>query len=262
MIRLLVTDVDGTLLDNNSSIPELNQNALIECMDNGIEIILATGKSIGAILPIISSLDLKMPQITLNGAVVVNRDLNVLNAVKIDSRHFHSVIGTIRSKGYNPLIALPDGTIFYEKYDSSLKVFEDINEPIFKTENIEKEEYASNCVSISVAIEEDDPLDSHLRKKFSDILQIVRSGKYFFDILNNSATKGNALAFICDIYGIEKCDIVVFGDSYNDLSMFEHAGLRIAVKNSYPEVIEKADYITDENYNGGLGKAIYKYILK
>ena len=44
--------------------------------------------------------------------------------------------------------------------------------------------------------------------------------------------------------------------------MFEIAGLKIAVKNSYPEILKKADIITDENYNSGLGKAIYKYILK
>jgi Cof subfamily protein (haloacid dehalogenase superfamily) len=262
MIRLLVTDVDGTLLDNNSEIPELNKQALFDCIKNDIEIIVATGKSIGAVLPIIQSFDLKLPQITLNGAVVVDEALNVINAVKIDPDHFNTVIKTIKEKGYNPLIALPDGTIFYEKYEQSLKVFEDINEPIFETENIEKPEYADNCVSISVAIKEDDPLDGYLRQKFSDVLQIVRSGKYFFDILNNKATKGNALGFICNIYGIRKKEIAVFGDSYNDLSMFEHAGMRIAVRNSYPEVIKKADYITEENYNSGLGKAIYKYILR
>jgi hydroxymethylpyrimidine pyrophosphatase-like HAD family hydrolase len=56
--------------------------------------------------------------------------------------------------------------------------------------------------------------------------------------------------------------VVVFGDSYNDLSMFKESGLNIAVRNSYPEVLKKADIITDENYNSGLGKAIYKYVLK
>jgi Cof subfamily protein (haloacid dehalogenase superfamily) len=262
MIRLLVTDVDGTLLDNNSEIPELNKQALIDCKKQNIDIILATGKSIGAVIPIIRTLDLKLPQITLNGAVVVDRSSNVINAVKIEPSHFYSVIKTIKTRGYNPLIALPDGTIFYEKYDRTLEVFKDINEPIFKTEHIEKADYADNCVSISVAIREDDPLDSYLRAKFSDVLQIVRSGEYFFDILHNDATKGNALGFICNIYGIKKNEIAVFGDSYNDLSMFDHAGLRIAVRNSYPEVIKRADYITEENFNSGLGKAIYKHILK
>ena len=65
-----------------------------------------------------------------------------------------------------------------------------------------------------------------------------------------------------DSFGINKEEVVVLGDSPNDLSMFEIAGLKIAVKNSYPEILEKADIITDESYNSGLGKAIYKYILE
>lgn len=262
MIKLLVTDVDGTLLDNNSEIPELNRQALLDCKKKNIQIILATGKSVGAVLSLINMLDLEMPQITLNGAVIVDKKLNVINTLKIRPSYFYSVVREIRNAGYNPLIALPDGRILYEKYDPTLEIFRKVNEPVVKTENIESDSNANNCVSISVTIKEDDPLDSYLRKMFSNKLHVVRSGEYFFDILNKKATKGNALRFICKMYKIKKDEIVVFGDSYNDLSLFENSGIRIAVKNSYPEVIRRADYITDENYNSGLGKAIYKYILK
>ncbi len=142
-----------------------------------------------------------------------------------------------------------------------LDVFKKINEPIFKIENIETEEFARNCVAVSVPVKEDDPLDSYLRAKFSDLMQIVRSGEYFFDILDKKATKGNALQLICEKFGYKKEDVVVFGDSYNDLSMFEFAGFTVAVKNSYTEVLKRADHITDSNNESGLAKAIYRYIL-
>jgi len=90
----------------------------------------------------------------------------------------------------------------------------------------------------------------------------MRSGEYFFDILNLNATKGRALSKIAETLDIKREEIVVFGDSYNDLSMFKEAGLKIAMKNSYKQVLEEADIITDENYNCGLGRAIYKYILR
>ncbi len=92
-------------------------------------------------------------------------------------------------------------------------------------------------------------------------MQLVRSGEYFFDVLSLNASKGNALDFLANMLKINKGEIAVFGDSPNDLSMFGRAGLKIAVKNSYPDILKSADYITDENYNSGLGKAIYKYIL-
>jgi hydroxymethylpyrimidine pyrophosphatase-like HAD family hydrolase len=116
-------------------------------------------------------------------------------------------------------------------------------------------------VDIYIPIEESNPLDSKLRKKYSDKMQFIRSGKFFFDILNKDATKGSALLALIDSLGINKEEIAVLGDSPNDLSMFEIAGLKIAVKDSYPEILEKADIVTDESYNSGLGKAIYKYIL-
>ena len=261
MIKLIVTDVDGTLLDNKSEVTELNKKALLECKSKNIGIILATGKSISAVLPVIKMLDLNLPQITLNGAVILDKNLEVLSSTKIGEQYFYEVLSAIKKKGYKPLVALSDGRILYECYDSSFTVFENINEPIYKVDRLEKEIYARDCVSLSVAIKEDDPLDAYLRERFSDRLQLVRSGEYFFDILSLNASKGHALEFITDMLKIRKDEIAVFGDSPNDLSMFDSAGIKIAVRNSYPEVLKSADYITDENYNSGLAKAVYKYIL-
>jgi len=234
---------------------------LMECRNRNIEVILATGKSIASITPIIKLFGLGLPQITMGGAVVVDKDLKVINSIKIFPQYYYEVIEEIKAKGFAPLTAMPDGRIFYDTYDPNFVVFDRINEPIFKTDKLEKKRFAKNCVCISVVIKETDPLDSYLREKFSPVLQLVRSGEYFFDLQNPDATKGKALHLISEMYGIKKDEIAVFGDSPNDLSMFEYAGLSIAVKNSYPEILKKADYITEENYNSGLGKAIYKFVL-
>ena len=261
MIRLIVTDVDGTLLDNNSKITELNKQAIGKCIKNGIGVILATGKSVAAVVPIIKKLGLNLPQITLGGAIILDRDLNILNAIKIEPGLYYKVIKAIKEKGYKPLVALTNGVILYDEYDPDFIVFEKINEPIFKVDRLENDQYANDCANMSIPITEKDPLDGFLRKKFSSKLQFVRSGEYYFDVLNLDATKGNALRIVCSKLGIKKNEVAVFGDSPNDLSMFDFASMKIAVKNSYPEVLEAADYITDENYNSGLAKAIYKYIL-
>jgi Cof subfamily protein (haloacid dehalogenase superfamily) len=262
MIKLVVTDVDGTLLDNNADISELNLKALLSCEEIGIGIVLATGKSIFSIRPIIQQFDLKLPQITLNGAVIVDKDLKVINSIKIPPGYYFELIKEIRENNYNPLVALTDGRIFFDRHHPDMKAFNRIKENITKIDSIETDFISKNCVSVSVAIKEEDPLDLHLRNKFSSKLQLVRSGEYFFDILNLDATKGNALHFLAEMLKIDKKEIAVFGDSYNDLSMFSQAGLRIATGNSYQKVLEAADFITDENYNSGFGKAVYKYILK
>lgn len=262
MIKLLVTDVDGTLLDNNSELPDFNKKALIECLDRKIEVMLATGKSSSSVFWIIKSLGLKMPQITLNGSVIINKDGQVISFVRMKPEYYHEIIADIRNHGCSPLVALADGRVLYDKEYPAFKVFRKINEKIFKVKDIDDEEYCRSCVDINAPVRETDPLDAYLRSKYKGKLQLVRSGEYFFDILDLEASKGNALKQIAQEFGIRKEEIAVFGDSYNDLSMFDQSGLRIAVKNSYEEVLGAADFITDENNNCGLGKAIYKYIFK
>lgn len=262
MIKLLVTDVDGTLLDNKSELPDFNKKALVECLDRKIEVILATGKSFASIFWLVELLGLKMPQITLNGSVIVTKDSQISSFVRINPEYYHEIIADIRNQGCSPLVALADGSILYDKEHPTFEAYRKINEKLLQVKDIDDEKYCRSCVDISVTIKETDPLDSYLRNKYKGKLQFVRSGEYFFDILNPDATKGNALRQIAEKFGFRKEEIAVLGDSYNDLSMFDQSGLRIAVKNSYEKVLQSADFVTDENYNCGLGRAIYKYILK
>lgn len=262
MYRLIATDVDGTLLDKDSKLTEYNKKALLECKKRGIGIILATGKTMDSILHLIKELGLALPQITLNGSVTIGPDLKIIDSVKIDPTYYLDIIRFIRSGGYPPVIALDNGKLYLDSHHSDLKHLDIIGEKFIKVDSIETEYFAQNTVDIYIPMKESDPLDGALRKKYSDKLQFMRSGPYFFDILNIRATKGNALLSVIDKLGIKREEVAVFGDSPNDLSMFAMAGLKVAVNNSYPEILEMADIITDDNHNSGLGKAIYKYILK
>ncbi|MBN2072513.1 MAG: HAD family hydrolase [Actinobacteria bacterium] len=259
--RLIVTDVDGTLLDSKSSIPDLNKKALMECKKKGIGIILATGKTIHSVLRHINELDLELPQVTLNGSVTVDRKLNLIDSVKIDPGVYMRVIRAIKEGGYPPVVALIDGILYIEKYYPDLRYLENVGEKFVPAASLETGYFAENAADIFIPIEESNPLDARLREAFSGELQFIRSGAFYFDILDKSATKGNAVMKIIKTLGIRREEVVVFGDSPNDLSMFEVAGLKIAVRNSYPDVIEKADIVTLENDCSGLGEAIFKYIL-
>src|SRR4030042_7209671 len=92
MIKLLVTNVDGTVLDNKSELPQFNKKALLECLDRKIEVILATGKSFASIFWLVKLLGLKMPQITLNGSVIVNEDCQVISFIRINPEYCHEII--------------------------------------------------------------------------------------------------------------------------------------------------------------------------
>jgi Cof subfamily protein (haloacid dehalogenase superfamily) len=262
MYKLLVTDVDGTLLDTSSKLTELNKKALLDCIDSGINVIIATGKSIYSIMFLIEEFGLNLPQITLGGAMVITPGKKILNSVKIPSELYLDVVRKVRAKGYEPLVATDDSRIYCQEYSKPMDYVKAVGEDIIKVDDIKSEFFMNNAVSISIPIDERDPLDQFVRKTYGDRLQVVRSGEYFFDVLNLDSSKGNALTGLIRELGIKKEEVVSFGDSHNDISLFNASGLKIAVKNSYPELLEIADIVTDANYDSGLGRAIYKYILK
>jgi Cof subfamily protein (haloacid dehalogenase superfamily) len=262
LYKIIATDVDGTLLDADSRITKLNREALLECREKGIEVILATGKTMDSIEYLIKELNLVLPQIVLNGSMTMSPQMETIRASRIEPNIYRDVVDFIRDNGMPPVIALDNGKLYIEEYHPDLKHLDNIDEEFIKVDSIDTDHFAKNTVDIYIPIIQSNPLEKALREKYSGKLQFIRSGEYFFDILNKGATKGTALLAILDELGISPREVAVFGDSPNDLSMFEVAGLKVAVKNSYPEILEAADIITDENYNSGLGKAIYKYILK
>ncbi|MHB9128517.1 MAG: Cof-type HAD-IIB family hydrolase, partial [Candidatus Humimicrobiaceae bacterium] len=262
MYKLLATDVDGTLLDSSSKLTELNKKALLDCIASGINVIIATGKSINSTLFIIEELGLKGPQITHGGAVIITPERKVINSVKIPAKLYLDVVQKVREKGYELVVATVDSKIYCQEYSKHMDNIAAIGEKINKADDLKSDYFRDNAVSITIPINESDPMDLFMRTTYKDKLQIVRSGEYFFDILSFDSSKGIALTSLINELGIKKEEVVSFGDSHNDISLFKASGLKIAVKNSYPELLEIADIITDENYNSGLGRAIYKYILK
>ena len=97
-------------------------------------------------------------------------------------------------------------------------------------------------------------------KKYED-LEVVSSSPNNFEVMNKGTSKGRAVKVLADILNINREEIMCLGDSENDLSMIEFAGLGVAMGNAEEFLKEKADYITDTNENDGVAKAIEKFVL-
>ena len=107
--------------------------------------------------------------------------------------------------------------------------------------------------------------DSAVRHKISELnidgLEIGHSGPKYLEIYSAAAGKGRAVEELCKIYGIDKEDVMAIGDSFNDISMIEAAGLGVAVGNASDEVKAMADYVCEANYDDGVAKTIEKFCL-
>jgi Cof subfamily protein (haloacid dehalogenase superfamily) len=115
-----------------------------------------------------------------------------------------------------------------------------------------------------VLIDERDRLDlavPHLKSVIDDDVNMFYSKKNFLEFTNRNATKGFALKFLADYWGIDRKNVMAIGDNYNDTSMIEYAGLGVCVANGEEEIKKTADYITLSNEEDGVAYVLNKFIL-
>lgn len=109
--------------------------------------------------------------------------------------------------------------------------------------------------------ETNDALRDELRKRFAGRLDVVRSHDMFVEVHSLEASKGHGLKFLADHFGISQVETIAVGDSGNDSSMIEWAGLGVAMGNASPEVFAAANVIAPGVAEDGLAYVIEKYIL-
>lgn len=262
MIKLIVSDVDGTLIDDKYSIPQVNMEALNECKKAGIKVILATGKLIYSLLPIIKPLKLAMPQITAEGATLIDSSLRVHKAFHLEGETYLKIIEFIKNNGCHPLVTLEDNIMYYDTHTKVVEYIKQTGEKLSQAVSLTTDNFKNHAISISL-LYQDEQFGPVIEKEFMAApVKINRPWKTFVTILPAQVSKGRALKSIIDGLGLNRQEVAVFGDNINDLSMFEQAGLKIAVSNAHQNLAESADIITGSNLEGGVGKAIYQYILK
>ena len=90
------------------------------------------------------------------------------------------------------------------------------------------------------------------------IVTTTSSVKGLFEIAPAGNSKGSGIRHLCEVFGLKKEEVCVFGDYINDLPMFRAAGMRVAVKNGTPEVKERATFVTESNNEDGVAKAVLR----
>ena len=97
---------------------------------------------------------------------------------------------------------------------------------------------------------------------FQTEYSMVRSSKIFLEFLHRGIEKGSALKSLASYLNVKMDETMAIGDAGNDISMIKAAGIGVAMKNAFPEVLEIADYITEnDNNNSGVAEALNKFII-
>ncbi len=266
--------MDGTLLSSSHHVSEENKRVIKEAVEKGIHVAITTGRLYNCAKLYANEIGLKTPIIASNGSYIggthdeeiykntISREelthfFNLMNETNMywyvsTNERLVSTHPFPASNVYHSLNAtLPkDQQIILEVVDSVDTIFERYGDTILKAVCVE-EQNLDSLSHVKATIKAQNP-----------DLEIVSSWFNNFEVLKKGSSKGAAVSAIAKYFNLTADQVMSLGDSENDLSMIEFAGLGVAMGNATDQIKAAADVITDTNDNDGVAKAISQYVLK
>ena len=285
MIKLIASDMDGTLLNHNHKIPKENVKLINFAKNQGIEFVVATGRAYYEALPALNEENINCDVISFNGGIVYDKNGNIISITPMLPKDLYYTIEILKSFDISYQLYTKN-TIYTKSIETDINAYIDLirsngYDPdvehlraeaqqkldvgyITEVENIElylneKENPPIKIIAISNDISKLENAAKLLSENTS--ISVTSSGANNIEIMHKNATKGEALKEIAKIYGINLENAVAIGDNLNDQAMLDIVGYSIAMKNGNTMLKEQAKYVTEKtNSEGGVADTIFKLI--
>ena len=266
--KLLVLDVDGTLLNDAKEITKRTLSALLKIQQMGVRVVLASGRPSYGLMKVAKTLELGNYGgfiLSYNGCQIINaQNGEILFERRINPEMLPYLEKKARKNGF-ALFTYHDNLILTNNSDDEHVLDEaELNDLVV----IEEEEFSTaidfapcKCMLVSddevalVALEE------HWKKRLSGVLDVFRSEPFFLEVVPCSVDKANTLGALLEHLGVKREEVMAIGDGTCDVAMLQLAGMGVAMGNSVDSVKICADYTTDTNGNDGVAQAVEKLIL-
>lgn len=288
MYKLVAIDLDGTMLNSYGMVTENTKKAIKDTINKGTEVIIASGRPIDSIKTIAKEIGSENYFIAGNGALIydIKKDeiiyekfmnkQKVLEIIKIceENSIAYNIYTekTIIAKGlkYNVLYYYKENLKKEESKKTNITIVEDVYEYI---KNLENEKF----LKITVCDETKSVFNSIIRKLRTvediDVLDVLHMSRkmikqgtedvpieyYYTEISLKDVDKWNAIEYLAEKMNISRDEIIAIGDNINDKEMIENAKVGIAMGQSTPVITEIADFVTSNNNEDGVARALEKY---
>jgi len=250
--RLVVVDVDGTLLDTQHQLPQRVADAIRATQQHGLAVALATGKMLRSVRSLIEAMDLRGPQITLNGAALVLAGTGeplIYHPLRQDDRH--RAIELTRASAPDVLIThfLLDTIMVDQPEHPLLPVLLSYGEKqITPVPSLLADDLPPAAKILLVGTHEQ---LRDLRRVVTPVLAprliVTTTAPDFLEFFDPAAGKGNGLAALLDVLKLPHEAVIAMGDGENDLPLFAQAGLSVAMGNASAAVQQAADMVIGSN---------------
>lgn len=266
--KLLVLDVDGTLLNNQKEVTPHTRKTLQQAQQMGTQVVLASGRPTHGLMSLAKELELDKYNgyvLSYNGGRIFDmKEGKLLFEKRVDPKMIPLLEKGANKNGF---------AIFTYYYDTILT--NDPDNPHIQAEaalngmqvkGVENFSEAVDFAPCKVMLVSDDEealvgLENHWKKRLAGTFDVFRSEPYFLEVVPQNIDKANTLGILLGTIGVQNEQVIAIGDGVCDITMIQSAGLGIAMGNAQYSVKRCTDYTTTSNEEDGVAKAIEEHII-
>ena len=266
--KLLVLDVDGTLLNDEREVSKRTLAALLKVQQMGVRIVLASGRPTYGLMPLAKTLELGNYGgfvLSYNGCQIIKaQNGEILFERRINPEMLPYLEKKARKNGF-AIFTYHDDTLITDSPDNEYIK----NEALLNNLKIIREDEFSTaidfapckCMLVSDKEKALIGLEQHWEKRLAGTLDAFRSEPYFLEVVPCGVNKANTLGALLEHLGVTREEVIAVGDGVCDVTMLQLAGMGVAMGHSQDSVKVCADYVTASNEEDGVALAVEKLIL-
>lgn len=269
MIKLIAIDIDGTLLNSAGVLTDNVKNTLKKASQHGVKVVLATGRPLKGVEPLLKELDLIGSNnyvITYNGSLVQTTDgTQVIKEYGLSLETFKEVDALARDNAVcfygadrDYLYTTQRDIGVYVAHESNL-----VKMPI-RVRTLEEVQHIQPRIQKMMFADDPQKIDAaiaNLPKWFTERYFTVKSTPFYLEILHKEANKGNALRALCQHLDIALEDVMAIGDNHNDMDMIVVAGESVAMGNAVDALKQAAKHQTTTHNEDGVSVIVEKLVF-
>lgn len=243
-VKLWISDIDGTLMNYDSSYTPKMAELIKKINQTGKKLVLATGRMFMGANFVAQKFNLNTPIVCYQGAVVRTKDEILWQSV-IENELAREILKYLKEKNIHTHLYTNDTLYVEDDNKRIMSQYCDGRGTTYEVVNSFDQVELNGVPKILGVIEDKDliqEIKNDLQEKYKGILTIVLSSPIYLEINNINASKGNALEFLKSYWNLSDDEVLASGDQDNDVDLLEHAGIRVCVGKNSKKLYEIAQY--------------------
>lgn len=262
MIKLVVSDLDNTLLDKNNKINDQTLILLKECLSKGIFIVLGTGRLYQSAKIYKDMIGEDTYIICYNGSLIVDNKDKIVFSKNLDVGLMKKIVDFCKLKNLYCQF-YEDGKILVEQVTDETRIDPDLKN-VNAIEAIDFDLYDFKPSPKAMIVVDPNLLgvyQEELRDFLDDEVYIAQSQNYLIEIMPKDVDKGKSLEYLCHKLNIKPSEVMAIGDNTNDREMLNFSSYSIAVANAVDDLKDTAFYVCENERSLGVAEALNKFVL-